>query len=80
MYKNKDQSVILTELVLFLIFIEILYDTLFQLDLKLNRMSKIPLKRQIIFVNGILSARPTNPIPVVRINIQGPTKASNVLI
>lgn len=43
-------------------------------------MSKIPLKRQIIFVNGTLSARPTSPIPVVRINTKGPTKASNVLI
>ena len=76
MYKNKDHSGISTEVVL------ILYRRfpMTQFTLILIRMSTIPLKRQIILVNEIFSARPIIPIPVVAINIKGPTKANRVLI
>ena len=50
------------------------------LALRLKRISMIPANRQIIRVNEIFSASPNRAIPVVMINMHGPTRASNVLM
>lgn len=46
----------------------------------LNKMRKMPPKRQRIFMSETFSANPSNAMPVVVINMTGPTKASSVLI
>lgn len=49
-------------------------------DFKLSKIRRIPLNRHIVRVKEIFSVRPASPIPVVTINITGPTNASNELI
>ena len=61
-------------------YFRICMDWRIHLDFKLNRMRKIPAKRQIIRTKDIFSVRPCKAIPVVTIKIKGPTNASNELI